>query len=457
MNLRAVLVPVALIVVTCIAVRSFTEQRINSFYVPPSTRAAWFSGVNLRLPAMQNVHPVSVFGRSLATRETRQGSLVPRLHSYNVPAVQNEVFPDSMYSSHLNHFLSPRVPDHLRMGYETSDGGVTIPGKPRKYAMGNEFAMSSPNDPQMRQQLVPFIRSSGSVDLREGDVISLRADDGTYLKRYYPFPSGGHSGLLAYNDFVDPFSKFTVEIVDQTKIHLKADNGQYLKRFCCWRGNSVISMYLDQPDPYSVFTVEPESDSQIRLKAENGNYLKRVLYNDMGKNVIEARPVKDVFGIFTVDILERQEPGVKISDSLTIYSGDVITLEADDGTFLKRFYPFPYGGYSGLLAYQKSVDPFSKFTVEVVDETKIHLKAENGQYLKRFCCWRGNSVIAMYMDQPDPYSVFTVEPTGSGSSIRLQAENGKYLKRVLYNDLGKNVIEPRSVKDVFGIFKLSVV
>eukprot|EP00178_Gracilaria_changii_P008009 TRINITY_DN247_c0_g1_i1.p1 TRINITY_DN247_c0_g1~~TRINITY_DN247_c0_g1_i1.p1 ORF type:complete len:445 (+),score=64.33 TRINITY_DN247_c0_g1_i1:513-1847(+) len=442
MHFRVLFVPIAVILATCLLVRSFSKNHFKPSFVE-------FENVRGLVP--QIAHPDVDLRHFLAHSQNPQSRFIPQLSSYNVPAIQSQPI-----ATHLDHVPPALVADHFHLDYETHAAGQPIYGQSLASAIGTGIIMNAMNERLVSKHFAHSVRALEGVDLRDGDVISLKADDGTYLKRYYPFPYSGYSGLLAYNKFVDPFSKFTVEIVGPLKIHLKAENGQYLKRFCCWNGNSVIAMYLDKPDPYSVFTVEAASKSQIRLKAEDGNYLKRVLYNNLAKNVIEVRPVKDVFGIFTVDVLERVEPGVKINDELTIYTGDVITLEADDGTYLKRYYPFPYGGYSGLLAYQKYVDPFSKFTVEVVDESRIHLKAENGQYLKRFCCWNGNSVIAMYLDKPDPYSVFTVEPTGSGSSIRLKAENGNYLKRVLYNSMRKNVIEVRSTKDVFGIFKLRV-
>lgn len=144
---------------------------------------------------------------------------------------------------------------------------------------------------------IPFSRASKKT------VITLQADNGQYLKRFYPFPYRPYSGITIYQDFVDPYSKFVVEEHDNGKITLQADNGQYLKRFCCWRGQSVIGIYQDFIDPYSYFTVEHVGLFKIRLKAENGQYLKRVYYNDMGgTSVVEVRDVKDQYGIFTVGV-----------------------------------------------------------------------------------------------------------------------------------------------------------
>lgn len=123
---------------------------------------------------------------------------------------------------------------------------------------------------------------------------------------------------------------------------------------------------------------------------------------------------------------------IKVSDNLKLYTGDVITLRADDGTFLKRYYNLK--GHSALFTYQKWVDGYSKFIVEVVSSNKIRLIADNGHYLKRFCCWKGMSFISMDSPSPDGYGLFTIQSLGN-NYITLKAENGQYLKRYFgYNN-----------------------
>lgn len=141
------------------------------------------------------------------------------------------------------------------------------------------------------------------VSLRNGDVITLKADNGMYFKRFSYFPWYPLASVLAYQTHVDAFSKFTVEVVGENKIHLKAENGKYLKRLCCYAGISIVSVILDKPDAFSVFTVEGAGHGKIRLTAENGAYLKRVYYTQLRKNVLGVLNVRDQYGVFDVDLL----------------------------------------------------------------------------------------------------------------------------------------------------------
>lgn len=120
---------------------------------------------------------------------------------------------------------------------------------------------------------------------------------------------------------------------------------------------------------------------------------------------------------------------IEISDDLALYSGDVINLRADDGTYVKRWCSLPYPtNRCALLCYSKSPDVFGNFTVLVVGPNKIRLVADNGNFCKRYFGWNGMSIISMDMDKPDDFSDFVVTPKGK-DKITLQAENGQFLKR----------------------------
>ena len=154
---------------------------------------------------------------------------------------------------------------------------------------------------------------------------------------------------------------------------------------------------------------------------------------------------------------------IKISNTLSLTTGDKITLQADDGTFLKRFdgardSSFLYSQlhkYSLLMCLQTVADEFSKFQVTVVDSNRICLKADNGKYLKRISGLIVDNLGYFIMDpsSPDEYSYFTVAPEGS-NKVTLRADNGQFLRR--YKDTrienGKSFIIPHSSEDGFSLF-----
>lgn len=418
---------------------------------------------DLALTAPATVHApnaplVGPIGRPLTAMEAHSRWQ----QSVRVPAGH---FPSSYSASSATSSLQRPLPLNLVSHLHTplSAGGVPTNLRPSFNVM-HHVQVPEPPPPSPD---APKIVIAPPQRLHTDDIITLRTDAGTYVKRYYPFPPPYHiSGLLAYQDFVDPYSKLTVEVVAADKIRLKADNGNYLKRFCCWNRMSVIGIYLPNPDPFSTFTVErvPGTSGKIRLSADNGQYLKRYRgWN--GHDVIVTSPEKDEFGIFDVGFVARSlkaglKPyGVVVNGKGTrVYTGDVVTIKLDNEMFAKRYYPFPYTPYSGLLAYQTFVDAFSKFTVEVVDVSKgvIRLKADNKTYLKRFCCHAKMSVIAMYLKNADAFSDFTVIIDRASGKARLQAENGAYLKR-FYGWQGMNFIAVLYVKDQYGLFDIDVV
>lgn len=143
---------------------------------------------------------------------------------------------------------------------------------------------------------------------------------------------------------------------------------------------------------------------------------------------------------------------IRISDDLTLFSGDSITLKCEDGTYLKRHASLV--GHNAVFAYNKVPDEFSNFMVEVIDGETIRLKAQNGNYLKRFCCWESMNFVSIDNPTPDEFSAFKIRSKG-GRRITLQADNGCYLKRFFGYD-GKSVITiQHNQEDPFSIFEIA--
>ena len=153
---------------------------------------------------------------------------------------------------------------------------------------------------------------------------------------------------------------------------------------------------------------------------------------------------------------------IKISDTLSLTTGDKITLQADDGTFLRRYLGArdtalysQLHKYSLLMCLLTVADEFSKFEVTVVDSNRICLKADNGKYLKRIIGLISGNLGCFIMDpsSPDEYSYFTVAPKGS-NKVTLRADNGQFLRRYKDTriDKGNSIIIPHSSEDEFSLF-----
>lgn len=132
---------------------------------------------------------------------------------------------------------------------------------------------------------------------------------------------------------------------------------------------------------------------------------------------------------------------VKISKDLTLYSGDVITMRAFNGTYLKRY--FGIKGKSVIESYNHKPDKWSEFVVTVVGENEIFLQAENGKYLKRWGSWRGMTIISVEHDEPDAWSTFIVEPTdvnGWNNNIILKCKDNGSMIKLYDGDNGRGVM-----------------
>jgi len=133
---------------------------------------------------------------------------------------------------------------------------------------------------------------------------------------------------------------------------------------------------------------------------------------------------------------------IKISSELTLYSGDVITIQADDGTYLKVYDSLK--GHPAIESYKHERDEYSTFVVSVLGPNKIYLQAEyNSKFLKRCDSWKGMSFISVDKDVPDNFSTFIVEPldvNGYNNSINLKfSDDGHFIKRY-HGSHGRNVM-----------------
>ena len=123
---------------------------------------------------------------------------------------------------------------------------------------------------------------------------------------------------------------------------------------------------------------------------------------------------------------------IKISNNLSLYTGDLIVLKTDDLTFLKRFFCFE--GHHTLFSYLIVVDDYSYFVVEVVDKDKIRLIADNGNYLTKHMGWKNMNYFKMDGPEPDENSVFTIKTVytpknNPNNFINLITNDGSYLSK----------------------------
>jgi len=142
---------------------------------------------------------------------------------------------------------------------------------------------------------------------------------------------------------------------------------------------------------------------------------------------------------------------IKISEDLTLYSGDVITMRAFNGTYLKRY--FGIKGKAVIESYNRKPDKWSEFVVTVVGENEIYLQADNDKYLKQWDGWRGMSIISIEHDEPDAWSTFIVEPTdvnGWNNNIILKSKSNGNILKFFDGDSGRGVMVYTNKRDRFA-------
>jgi len=149
---------------------------------------------------------------------------------------------------------------------------------------------------------------------------------------------------------------------------------------------------------------------------------------------------------------------IKISRDLTLYSGDVITMKACNGTYLKRY--FGIHGKSVIESYNHAPDKWSEFVVTVVGKNEIFLQAENGRFLKRWDGWRGMTIISVEHDEPDAWSTFIVEPTdvnGMNNTIVLKCKDNDTYIKLFDGDGGRGVMVNTTKMDKFTLLNVDKV
>lgn len=158
-----------------------------------------------------------------------------------------------------------------------------------------------------------------------------------------------------------------------------------------------------------------------------------------------------------------QNAGIKISDGLTLRSGDIITLQANDNTYLKRYFTrwaCDKDAYNSCVTLTKDNKPddFSEFIVEIAGIDQIRLRAKDTErylsladysnkdplHLDPDMIWREKGGFPSYPYvfvrpfikvegiRPNKYGLFKVKVinnTNGDDKIALQAYGDKNLKR----------------------------
>lgn len=265
------------------------------------------------------------------------------------------------------------------------------------------------------------------LELRTGDIIALKSHGVNVVSVSFPVPRGGETPGLSVNHrepMPEVYSQFTVVVVGPQEIALTMGQGHFLALSCCEKKYDTVSLVSGGLSSALNFTViVTDIPGVIQLRVSHGKYLIPPSHN--AGPLVLARPNNARSTLFAIKRLYNAPNGLYLNYGLSLYSGDVIAIRTINETYWKRYAPFPRAGMSGIVAYRKLLDPFSLIKVEVMGPNEMHLVAENKRYLKRYCCWRGESVMATYLTSPDAFSKFTVVPVG-GRQVQLMAENNEF-------------------------------
>lgn len=131
---------------------------------------------------------------------------------------------------------------------------------------------------------------------------------------------------------------------------------------------------------------------------------------------------------------------LEVSDSLTLYSGDIITIQADVNKYWRN-----YDSIDGheAIALGSNVDSQSKFIVEVVakDQVRLSLANDGSRYLKRLDGWNGYEIIGTNGSRGESESVFTVYKDNlPGDQVRLGSLPHHRWKRFNGYDDGTEIV-----------------
>lgn len=141
---------------------------------------------------------------------------------------------------------------------------------------------------------------------------------------------------------------------------------------------------------------------------------------------------------------------VIVSSCVVLRQGDVIVLRSAEHTYFRRVQSHhsvsnngnhqatiePPPSYGMLATSQSFIEPESKFVVSLLGNDKFILRADNGLYLKRYCCWNGEHVVAIRRVVVDDRATFRMIGYYE-RYVYLQADNGYYVT-LLSRALGYN-------------------
>ena len=304
-------------------------------------------------------------------------------------------------------------------------------------------------DSSVHAKSSPFVKA-GCIRLYTGDVITLSDSLRNYIE---PFPNTAasknrFSALVSWDRQKVRQQRFRVNVVSAARgtITLRSvTTRKFLNTDCCHNRKTLASLTLTtSPSVYRLVQASSATSGKVKLqdiKTRKFLISKRFYGRTM---FYEFSGTRQSGAALRVDFVLTSRRSVIVSRCVVFRDRDVVALRTEERTFFKRFYPFPVVRLSGLLAYQKNIDPYSKFTVFVKDGKRLFLRADNNMFLKRFCCWKGGSVIAIYLNKVDRFSTFSFRPL-SGSKVYMMTENKQFvtLKPKAYRNLGASVVAPR--------------
>lgn len=268
---------------------------------------------------------------------------------------------------------------------------------------------------------------AGCVRLFTGDVIRL---SGRYRHFLEPLPAtlvskDPVSALVSWERKKLRQQLFEVTVVNARKaiITLRSvATKKYLHTDTYHFGLTFASMGATASQ-YKV--VRGRGAGKIRLQdAQTGQFLVAKSY--YGTFYEFSKRARSAVHLGVTFVYTRRMKSVIVSACVVLRQGARIGLRTTERTYFKRFYPFPRKPYSGLAAYRKRPDSYSRFTVIVRDRSRVYLRAENRAYLKRFCCWKQRSVIATIQRKVDRYSLFRFRAL-RGSRVFMITENNQFV------------------------------
>ncbi|OQR96297.1 cytochrome P450 [Achlya hypogyna] len=183
---------------------------------------------------------------------------------------------------------------------------------------------------------------------KDGDVISLRADSGSYLTRCsgcLPSAAYPNSATVSSTSSSKAVAQWTVKNVGGGKITLKADSGLYLARCngCVSSATFVDEAFVHSTDPtkaHSQWTCVDAGNGKIGLQADTGKFLSRCngcVKGSTTPNVamVQAANMSDATAVWTVfqggQGLTNRCPVVPLQFQWQSFSGSWTSITSNQG------------------------------------------------------------------------------------------------------------------------------